>query len=228
MDRLHPAPPPARLVNRVAIRTALLWLALLLCGCASEPQIHSSSQHQVISLQPGALLSGGVAFITPSTVTGQEEDKQALALIVAEVMHAAMPDMRCVTLAETLGLINKAGLADDYKHMYVDYRDTSIFKREALQKIGQATRARYLIQLKLASFSQGYKSRFGLFGIRMVDTSTSHIRLFFQIWDSRDGSVAWEANEEVSYAFETAKEDGTTFRRVVEEATRHIIASLPR
>ena len=204
-----------------------LCFSLALTGCVSEPQIHSSSQHQVVSLKAGDLQRGGVAFITPSTVTGQEEDKQALALTVASVMRKSMPDVRCVTLAETLSLINGAGLAEDYKRMYVDYRDTSIFKREALQRIAEAARARYLVQLKLASFNQGYKSRFGVLGVRVVDTSTTNIRLFFQIWDSRDGSVAWEANEEVSYAFETAKEDGTTFRRVVEEATRHIIASLP-
>jgi hypothetical protein len=113
--------------------------------------------------------------------------------------------------------------------MYVDYRDTSIFKREALAEESPRPPPKRAtsIQLKLASFNQGYKSRFGVLGVRVVDTSTTSIRLFFQVWDSRDGSVAWEANEEVSYAFETAKEDGTTFRRVVEEATRHIIASLP-
>ncbi len=40
-------------------------------------------------------------------------------------------------------------------------------------------------------------------------------------------ATAWRPYEEISYAFETAKGDGAMFRRVVEDATRHIIASLP-
>jgi hypothetical protein len=202
-------------------------VTLALGGCASGTQVYSTSQHQVVTLQPGALQKGGVAFVTPSTVTGQEEDKQALALTAADVLCKRMPNMHCVTLAETLGAVNIAGLSDDYKRMYVDYRDTGIFRRETLKQIGSITHARYLVQLKLANFSQGYKSRFGALGIRVIDTSTTSVRLFFQVWDSDDGSVAWEATEEVSLAFETMKENGTTFRRVVEQAVNNIISTLP-
>lgn len=201
-------------------------LGAVLTGCAG-PQIYSNSQHQSISLKSGSLRQGGVAFITPSTVTGQEEDKQALALAVGKLMCEKIPGARCVSLASSLGLINGSGLAPDYKKMYEEYRDTGIFKRETLKRIGEVTRTRYLIQLKLASFVQGSKSRFGVFGLRIVDTSTSNIRLFFQVWDSSDGSVAWEGSEELSYAFETAAEQNAAFRSVVEEAANRIIANLP-
>ena len=218
--------PIAPLMRRFGPALAAALLAAALTAC-SGPQIHSTSQHQAVSLRKGELQAGGLALITPSTVTGQEEDKQALALAVTTVIGERLPDVRCVPLAETLGIVNRAGLAGDYKKMYDEYRDTGIFKREILQKIGEATRARYLVQLKLASFSQSSKERFGVIGLRMLETHTSNIRLFLQVWDSRDGTVAWEGAEELSYAFETATERNPTFRRVVEEAANRIISNLP-
>ena len=49
------------------------------------------------------------------------------------------------TLAETLGAVNKAGLADTYKRMYEDSRDTGLFSADALRRVGTATGSRYLI-----------------------------------------------------------------------------------
>ena len=205
---------------------AALLLAAALAAC-SGPQIHSTSQHQAVSLLKGELLKGGVAFITPSSITGQEEDKQSLALAAGAVMTEQLPGMRFVPLAETLSMINRNGLAGEYKRMFDEYRDTGIFKREILQKIGEATQTRYLVQMKLSSFTQSSKERFGAVGIRMLETHTSTMRLFLQIWDSKDGSVAWEGAEELSYAVETFSERNPTFQRMTEEATRRIIANLP-
>jgi hypothetical protein len=46
--------------------------------------------------------------------------------------------------------------------------------------------------------------------------------------DNKDGSVAWEANGEVSYALGTVKENGITFRLIVGQAAKHILESLPQ
>jgi len=53
------------------MRLALAVLCLALAGCYGT-QIYPTLQEQRISLSPGDLEAGGVAFITPSTVTGQE------------------------------------------------------------------------------------------------------------------------------------------------------------
>ena len=71
-----------------------LWLiatAATLCfGCAI-PQYHSSIQHRALTLQPQDLERHGLAFITPSTVTGQEEEKQAVALTFSEILIKSAP-----------------------------------------------------------------------------------------------------------------------------------------
>jgi hypothetical protein len=205
----------------------LVALAATLCsGCASD-QIHSSAHHSNIALQKGDLETSGLAFITPSTVTGQEEDKQALGFIFGEVMREMRPDIPLVSLPQTLSAINKAGIADSYKAMYADYGDTGIFRYDILKEIGKVTGARYLAQIKLSSFDQQSKGRFSALGLRIIQTQEANIRLFFQIWDSQNGAIVWEGTEEVTYSWDSSSEQPVTFRKIVEKTARNLISKLP-
>jgi len=208
------------------MRPVLLALGLALAGCAST-QIYPTTQVQRISLVPGDLEAGGVAFITPSTVTGQEQETQAVALVFADVLKRERPGLRVVTLAETLGAVNRAGLADAYKHMYNDYRDTGLFSGQVLRKVGGATGARYMAQLKLQGFEQGSRDRFGILGIRIVETKYAHIRLFLQVWDSRESTIAWEGMQEMRQSSDTMSEEPVMLHAVLERTARDLIARLP-
>jgi hypothetical protein len=198
----------------------------LLPGCSID-QVHSTADHEDFSLDKNDLETYGLAFITPSTVTGQEEDKQTLAFAFANVMQESRPDIRLLTLAETISAINVANMSEDYKLMYVDYRDTGVFKHDLLKKVGEVTGTRYLGQLKLSDFSQNSKARFNLFGFRLLQTKEANIRIFFQIWDSVDGTIAWEGTEEMSYSWDTGSEKPVTFRRIVEKTANNLITLLP-
>lgn len=208
------------------MKFALAFFAFALAGCAST-QIYPTLQEQRISLSTGDLEAGGVAFITPSTVTGQEQETQGVALTFAQVLKVERPGLRVVTLAETLGAVNRAGLADAYKQMYNDYRDTGLFSGEVLRKVGGATGARYVVQLKLQRFEQGSRDRFGVLGIRIVETKYAHIRLFLQVWDSRDSTIAWEGMQEMRHAHDTITEEPIMQRTVLERTARDLIARLP-
>jgi hypothetical protein len=208
------------------MRLALAGACIALAGC-STTQIYPTLQEQRISLQAGELEAGGIAFITPSTVTGQEQEKQAVALSFAEVFKQERPRLRVATLAETLGAVNKAGLADTYRRMYDDYRDTGLFQAEALRRVAEATGVRYLAQLKLQGFEQGSRDRFGILGIRIVETKYAHIRLFLQIWDSRSGGIAWEGVQELRHSRDTMSEQPVMQRTVLERTARDLVARLP-
>lgn len=214
--------------SRVKMLAAWMLAAfvLVLAGCEST-QIYPSQQEHQISLRPGDLEAFGIAFITPSTVTGQEQEKQAVAFIFADVIKRERQSLRVVTLAETLGAINKARMADAYKRMYDDYRDTGLLSQDVLKQIGAATGARYLVQLKLQGFGQGAKERFGTLGLRIVDTQYAHVRLFFQIWDSSDGSIAWEGMQEMRISHESVTEQPVMLRTVLERTAQDLIAKLP-
>ena len=204
-----------------------IWILLLLAGCTTGSQVHPTTLHKNLSLQPGALQQHGVAFLTPSTVTGQEQDQQMAALIFAEQMRVQLPAVRVQSLPESLGAINRAGLAPEYRKMVEDYRETGIFPRDMLTKVGSAIGTRYLVQLKLAAFSQDMRERVSIFGVRLFQTLHANIRLYMQIWDAETGTIAWEGSEEMSYAYDSSAELPVTFRRVVEGAAQQLIQNLP-
>lgn len=221
--------------NRQNCRIGLLTLglAMLLSACANQ-QLQTKTQQSipttqvlVLSLQLEDLRAGGIAFITPSSITGQEEDKQALALAFTEIMLRLRPDLGVMSLSQTLSAVNRQGLTREYRQMFEDYRLTGIFDREILGKVAKVTKTRYLAQLKLGAFRQESKSRFGLLGLRVLETKTSTIRLFLQIWDSHDGSVAWEGAQESTVSHESMAEEYVSMKSIVQESARDLVAHLP-
>ena len=218
-----------RIVERCL--SIIVWLIIfLVCGLISGcfvPQKQFTDQHQTLSLKQNELSANGIAFITPSTATGQEEEKQGLALMVADILKKKRTDIRCVTLAETLSAVNKAGLSEDYKGMYTDYRDTGLFKKDILKKVGELTGTRYVAQLKLANFNQGNRDRFSFFSLRVIETRKADIRLILQIWDTTDGTIVWEGAEELSYATDTPFSGNVPLRIMVEEVSENLIANMP-
>ena len=213
--------------SRRAFALACFAVALLAAGCAGDVQTYSSPQHQTLRLKPQQLAEGGLAFLTPSTVTGQEEDKQSLAYVFADALKAKRPEIRFDALPQTIGAVNRDGLAETYRRMYRDYRDTGVFDADMLKRVGAATGRRYLMQLKLANMEQGARGRFSLLGLSLLNTQYANMRVFCQIWDSRDGSIVWEGIDEVSMAFDTGQERRLTFRKIARRAAQDLIASLP-
>ena len=218
--------------GRVPVLLAI-GLALLLTGCAGQ-KIRTGTQQRTpttqvvaINLPSQDLRTAGIAFITPSSATGQEEDRLALALAFTGVLRAIRPDLRVVPLPETLSAINRVGLAGEYRQMFEDYRVTGIFDREIVQKVARVAGVRYLAQLKLGAFRQESKGRFGMMGIRLLETKTSTIRLFLQIWDSSDGSVAWEGSQELTVSHESLAEEYVSLKSIAEESARDLVAHLP-
>jgi heme-degrading monooxygenase HmoA len=206
---------------------AMIVAAGLVAGCSGPAIYYPTVKQQAISLSKGDLEAAGIAFITPSTVTGQEQEKEAVALTFTDVLKAERAQAKVSTLAETLGAVNRAGLADIYKRMYDDYRDSGLFPAEALRRVGAATGMRYVAQLKLQSFREDSKNRFGFLGLRLVETQYADVRLYMTVWDSRDGTVAWEAMQELRMSRENTTEEPLMLRRVLERSARELIAKLP-
>lgn len=208
-------------------RTALGAALLLLCACSSTLQVYSSPEHETRRLAQRDLREGGLAFLTPSTVTGQEEDKQSLAYVFAATIKRERPDIRVLPLSETISAMNKAGLAAAYRSLYHDYRDTAVFDGGVMRQIAQAAGTRYLAQLKLANMQQGARGRLSLLGLNLLNTQYANMRVFLQIWDSADGSVAWEGIDELTFAMDTGQEKPIAFRDVAERAAQDLVKRLP-
>jgi hypothetical protein len=209
------------------MKRALFLVLAAMAGCSTSPIQYATLNDHEISLHKGDLEAAGIAFVTPSTITGQEQEKQTVALTFTDVMSHERPGVKVVTLAETLSAVNKAGLVDAYRRMYEDYRDTALLPGDVLRRLGASTGARYIGQLKLQGFAQSSKNRFGVLGLRIMDTQLGDVRLYFQIWDSRDGAIAWEGMQELRVAVDTTSERPVTLRALLERTAHDLIAKVP-
>ncbi len=212
---------------RAAFIAAALVTAALLSGCESTLQKYSSPEHQTLRLSSKDLAEGGLAFLTPSTVTGQEEDKQALAYVFANTLKRERKDIRVLGLPETISAVNRAGLAEAYRSMYHDYRDTAVLDGRVMLRIARAAGVRYLAQLKLSTMQQGARGRFSLLGLSLLQTQYANMRVFFQVWDSEDGTIAWEGIDEITLAKDTQRELPISFRAIAEHAATDLVQLLP-
>ena len=216
--------------NNTLIRSMRCSLIVLLgvLHVACSHQIYTTEEHRAFNLTADDLFQKGIAFTTPSSITGREQDRQSLALTFAEVLRENRPDIHVVSLPETLSAINKAGLLDEYMEMYENYEQTGIFDYTSLQKISAVTGTRYIAQLNLSGFDQGEKGRFGIFGFRVLETKRANLRVFLQIWDTQEGMIAWEGYEEMNFATETYTEKGITFYDIARHIAENMVARIPR
>lgn len=208
------------------MRLIYLLLAGLLQSCTH--QIYTSEEHRTFTLTADDLYEKGVAFTTPSSITGREQDRQSLALTFAEVLREKRPDIYVVSLPETLSAINKAGLLNEYMLMYERYEQTGIFDHDSLQKVSSVTGTRYIAQLNLSGFYQGAKDRFSFLGFRLLETKSANIRVFLQIWDTEEGGIAWEGYEEMNYATEHYTEQTITFYDITRQIAEHMVDRIPK
>jgi len=137
------------------------------------------------------------------------------------------PGVRIVPLAQTLGAVNRAGLLRQYQKMYESFEATGVLDRDTLAKLRGVTGARYFCLLQLGEFNQPPPSSPGAIPLPGRSAPAAHIRLFVQIWDSIDGTIAWEGINEASQAAESVNGRGATFSAVVERAARDLVARLP-
>jgi hypothetical protein len=205
----------------------LILVSLSLGACSGTTQVQRTLKYESFELQVGDLVENGVAFITPTSITGQEQDRQSVAFLFARVLEEERPDVPVMSLAETLGEINNAGLIDEYRQMFEYYDDTGILPATSLRKISEVTGQRYIAMLQMAAYSNNSSGRVRIFGVRFIVTKSATLRLFNQIWDSETGKIAWEANQEMTVSYETAAETAVTFETMVEYVAKDLVTMLP-
>lgn len=203
----------------------ILFTCINIIGCST--QLYTNIEHNVHLLEKGELQKHGITFITPTTITGMEEDKQYLALTFSHELKKLRPELNISDLSYTLGIINKSNFTDDYVSMYKGYAITGIFNHEPLKKIGDLTDNRFICQLKLSHFKSEAQGRWSALGFTMFDTEKANLRLFVQIWDSLKGLIVWEAAQEITYAHDTSSEDAVTFDKMIRLAAKDVAKVLP-
>jgi TolB-like protein len=125
-----------------------------------------------------------------------------------------------------LNRINREGLAGEYGGMLADYVRTGILNRPVLEKIGRALGVAYVFQPSLASFGQSVSSRFSFFGLRLLQTRVTTLRLTLQLWDARSGEIVWESSGEATLAGEDIREFRIPFDEIARRLWSHMLDDL--
>lgn len=198
-------------------------LCASLSACAVTNQMHSELSFDRISAETVALDDFGVGVLTPSAPTGQESDKQALGDALGAALEDTITNAHVMPLAGMLSAINKSGLARPYANMLAEYEDTGILERDCLRQVGEAGGVRYLAKVNLGDFSQSSDRRLSIAGIRMFETWRAAMRIHLEIWDSVTGEIAWQGNEELTFAREGVKERPVSFSQVARLVTEHLV-----
>lgn len=229
--RALPALVTPREVAVLTFGAALLAAALLLSACSGPRVSHPEAAAKIDRAATGsAFRAGGFALLTPTSSSDHQADRQSVADIFAAALKSQRPDIPVTDLPATLSAINAAGLATAYGRLYASYKETGLFDREPLRQIGQAVRARYLVQLSLASFSQESSGgMFSMMGVSLGKQQSATVRLLAQVWDSTEGKIVWEQSDEASERKRSLIRSRTIkMEDVVKASAKDLIKALPR
>lgn len=168
-----------------------------------------------------------VAILSAVAVDILHEYRRVLGDSFSKALRETYPDIPQISPQETLSLLNRADLADEYTDMIRNYEISGIFRKSSLTKIGKALEVRYLIQVSLLQYSQNTATRFSFLGIRFLQTRSSTLRVFAQIWDVSSGGIAWEGSSSATLAGEDVREKPIPFEEVATRAWQELLKQLP-
>ncbi len=196
---------------------AVLVLWMLLSGCVGPLQqwgAQTSPMLKAPSFESSMLESEPIAVLNAVVGVGLEGYSQQVSRSLFTALKQARPALKVISPLDTLSQINREGLESEYASMVSQYLQSGILDRGALEKVGKALNARYVFQPSMAAFAQFVSGRFSIFGLRLIQTRISTLRLSVQIWDTRSGEIVWEATGEATLAGEDVREYRIPFEEI--------------
>jgi len=173
------------------------------------------------------LEEGKVAILNAVAADIFHEYRRVLGDSFSKALHDIYPDIPQIPPQETLSLLNGTDLADEYTEMVRIYEISGILRKKNQQKIGRALGVHYLIQVSLLQYSQDTATRFSFLGIRFLQTRSSFLRVFAQIWDVSSGAIVWEGSSSATVAGEDVREKPIPFEEVATRAWQELLKKLP-
>ena len=215
-------------------QSSLSWLCVLFVfasatGCSSSIygwQVRTNSTPFSPSFDPDSIGREPVAVLGALTMPGLRGNEVGLAYMLGEVLHRVAPHITIVDQRQTISLINQQGLAPEYTQMRADAEQSHILNRDILKKIGVAVGARFVLQPRLASFTQIMYDRwtFPAFGVVISQTRQSNLRVSVELWDAKTGALLWASTAEGTMQSEAFAKDPVYLEDTVRVTLGSIVA----
>jgi hypothetical protein len=195
----------------------VLALGMLLSACVGPLQqwgAQTSLMLKAPSFKSSTLEGEPIAVLNAVVGVGLEGYSHQVSRSLFNTLEQARPTLKVISPLDMLSQINREGLAAEYAAMVSQYLQSGILDRMALEKVSKALNARYVFQPSMAAFAQSVSGRFSIFGLRLIQTRVSTLRLSVQIWDARSGEIVWEATGEATLAGEDVREYRIPFEEI--------------
>lgn len=205
------------MIARYAWSASLVVVLLSLTGCPGSVylwEVRTESTRKPPEFSVAVLKHEPVGILEALTSPGLHGNEVGLALSLKRVIERVSPTMVLVSPIEAASRINRQGLTPEYTRMRMDYEQSNILERDTLKKVGQALGVRYVLQPRLAAFTQTLYDRWKVpaLEINVIRIRSSIIRLSLQIWDSDTGDLVWSSTAEGSFQEEALTEDPVYLR----------------
>lgn len=209
---------------------ALILCGLLLClGCIGPLQQwgeETAFHRKTTSFDPATLKQERAAVLNAVVGFGLEGYAHQVSRSLSSALEQRPTQITALPAHESLNRINRGGLTPTYADMVSGYAKTGILNRAGLQELGMALQTGYVFQPSLASFSQSMSGRFSFFGLRVLQTRVTMLRLSLQLWDARTGDIVWEASGEATLAGEDVREFRIPFDEIARRLWTHMLDDL--
>ena len=190
---------------------ALLAISAVLFASCSYPfhkvDVHTMSTPRPQSIDVAEVAREPVATLGIVTPPGLQGLSPSLSLALTVALSQASPPIRGIPTYETLNRLSEKGRATDYAEMISEFDRSGILDRDRLQRIGSALGSKYVLQPGLAEFSQTLTDRINIFGLKLLYTRVTSLRLWLRLWDTQTGQMLWESAGETTVATELLRQE---------------------
>lgn len=172
------------------IRRLILAAALVLptAGCAAGIQTGFREIHPAAA----PVIAERIAVLPVTAAPGSEEYRVVIGDSLLEAAARTYPDVEFIPAYETLERLNAAGLAERFGNLMVAYRETGIYDRALLRKVGEALGVDHVLQLRVGYERESEVSTTIVDSQAYYEADRQNLHLTVALWDVRNGEIAWE------------------------------------
>ncbi len=169
----------------------LLLTSTFLMSCAASIQDLSKVQYEKEGFTPDTLIHYGIALLPVVAGQGQEGYRRPFGDAINTNIKNNLANIDYIPWQQTMDLINKYSLTQEYNDIIVQYQTTAIIDKNLMNDLGAALNVRYLLFVSLEDFSKSESTSYNLF-LGWNTKKTAIVNGFAQLWDCSLGDVAWE------------------------------------
>lgn len=213
-----------------------MWLLFVLIflftgiGCSGPLKQASISANEFYRAPyMDGLNSTHIGFLTTAVSRGNGlgEYRMTVSDIIEKTFREDRPGIGIVTAREALNRINSSGMTNDYAVMLQSYDITGILDKKVLARIGEILDVKYIVQPKLSSFTERTSTRLSAFGLSLISTRETTVKISLQVWDTNTGDIVWEGSGQATVAVEALRAKSVSFEEVAEAASKSLIKKFP-